>query len=506
MSSENDTASPTALIDPAAAKGRFADIPMVRDSLGWQMMPTNFGELVSFAGMMAKSGPMIRKVFRDSPGACLGIAMKASRWGFDPWDVANKSYFVNDQMCFEGQLIQAIVIESQKITDDDFDLEYQGEGDARRIVVSATIRKNGKRREYVSPPLRDIHPKNSPLWKSDPDQQLVYYGVTKWTRRWLPSVLMGVAWREELDGPEMVDVTPKPSAADNAARLQEKLSAAREVSNFDPAHVEREAASMAGETVAGDTISASASVSGTVLTSKVDYEKHLASFKDEVLAFEDHEDLSAFISKYGESPEQAWWENAPDDVQARATEIFEAHYKALTAKPAADAGDVGAVDDDPADSDSGPTDTELLSDLEDQCAACTTIAQLDGVFRQVDGPDGWYTAGSGDRRIAANAIINRHRERIVAAAVKKAVRAREEKIARGRAAAEARKVEAGAKAKADESSIDPELLAAAEAATKKGKKGFRLWTGGKLTQAQFDQLAPAMKRLEKMAAEADANL
>ena len=36
--------------------------------------------------------------------------MQAFHWGMEPFAVANKSYFVNDRMAYEAQLIAAVVI------------------------------------------------------------------------------------------------------------------------------------------------------------------------------------------------------------------------------------------------------------------------------------------------------------------------------------------------------------------------------------------------------------
>jgi hypothetical protein len=64
--------------------------------------------------------------------------------------------------------------------------------------------------EYRSPPLGKINPKNSPLWKNDPDQQLSYFAGRSLCRRHFPDVLQGIYDREELEGAEpLKDITPK---------------------------------------------------------------------------------------------------------------------------------------------------------------------------------------------------------------------------------------------------------------------------------------------------------
>lgn len=462
----------------AESKGRYADIPMVQDSLGMRLMPSNFGELVSFSQMMAKSGAMVRAVFRDNPGACLGVTMKAVRWGLDPWDVANKSYFVNDQMCFEGQLIHTIVLVSGLLTDDDLDFTFEGDGDQKRVRAVGTIKKNNKTREYVSPPIKDIEPKRSPLWKTDPEQQLVYYGVAKWTRRWLPTVLMGVAWTEEVPGDLAKDITPKPTSEQNAARLADKLAAANETSNLDVEHVARESAAVAGEPEKQPDPPAP------------DYEAHLAAFGTALATYDDADDLNEFVTSFGRRVGEEWWSTAPDDVRTRATELFRARWNDLTTTnddgDDGQDGEGGAADPD----DDSPTTSDLLMQLETQCAALATIEEIDALREAIDD---WYSSGDEDRRKLATKIMNDRRAAITAAKVAAAEPAREAKI-------ESAKRDAKSKLRAE---IDPDLLSDARAATKKGSKRFKLWTG-KLTVVQFDSLAPMMKELEKAAKDADA--
>ena len=106
---------------------------------------------------------------------------------------------------------------------------YDGEGDARRIRVSAIDAESGQELEYVSPPVGKISPKNSPLWKTDVDQQLAYFGSTRFVRRHYPEVLLGVFSIDEFDtppkGPAYArDITPsaaQPRSGDVArAALQ----------------------------------------------------------------------------------------------------------------------------------------------------------------------------------------------------------------------------------------------------------------------------------------------
>jgi len=64
--------------------------------------------------------------------------------------------------------------------------------------------------------------KNSPLWKSDPDQQLGYYSARSWARRHFPELLLGVYTQEEMAAAPPRDITPQEPTA-----MQRKIAAAK---------------------------------------------------------------------------------------------------------------------------------------------------------------------------------------------------------------------------------------------------------------------------------------
>lgn len=171
---------------------------------------TNAGEAMEFAKLMALSQIGVRKHLRGNPGACLAIVVQAVEWRMSPYAVANKSYNVNDQIAYESQLIQAVILQRAPIKGR-FKVKYEGEGERRVCTVSATL-SDGDSVDYRSPEFGKITPKNSPLWKSDPDQQQFYYSARALCRRHFPDVLLGVYAEDEIErDPERArDVTPKP--------------------------------------------------------------------------------------------------------------------------------------------------------------------------------------------------------------------------------------------------------------------------------------------------------
>jgi hypothetical protein len=232
------------------AKPSFRDVPMVNHGGGGMLMPQTFGEVVSFSEIMARSQHAIPRHLRDVPGACLAVAMQAMRWEMDPFAVASKSYNVKDIIAYEAQLIAAVVHTRAPLKTRPT-YEYTGEGQDRRCAVSAMF-DDGVTRSYESPRIADITTKNSPLWKADPDQQLGYYSIRAFARRYCPEVILGVYTPEEAEifrGPDNArDVTPKPSLAD---RLSAGGDGATQSAGFSQRHVISEIAGDASRTEGG---------------------------------------------------------------------------------------------------------------------------------------------------------------------------------------------------------------------------------------------------------------
>lgn len=176
---------------------------------GVALVPTSVAEIAQFATMMAGAGKMVRKHLRDQPNTCLGLCMQAFRWGMDPFMVANASYEVNDQIAYEAKLLNAVIIQNAPIVGRPV-FTYTGEGQNRRCKVEVVTR-DGQNLSLETPPKGQIKPQNSPLWTTDPDQQLSYYAIRALSRRSFPDILMGCYDVEEAEA-GVKDVTP-PGAA-----------------------------------------------------------------------------------------------------------------------------------------------------------------------------------------------------------------------------------------------------------------------------------------------------
>jgi len=159
-------------------------------------------EVVDVAKLMSAADTAVPKHLRANPGACLRIVFQAVEWQMSPWAVADKSYVVNDRLAYESQLIHA-VIEARAPLRERLNTKFLGEGVDRQCEIVGLF-LDGTTRSYTTPKLKDIKVKNSPLWTSDPDQQLFYYASRAWSRRWCPDVIMGLYTKDELrDNPNL---------------------------------------------------------------------------------------------------------------------------------------------------------------------------------------------------------------------------------------------------------------------------------------------------------------
>ncbi len=186
---------------------------------GQMFQPKDGRELMDMANLMSTAGFMIKDIYRSNPGACMGLIAVCAPYGLNPLQVSWKTYQASKNpdapIAYEAQVIVAMVNASGAVKGS-LRYKYDGEGQSRRCCAYATLKGDTEPVEVWSPQLSQITIKNSPLWKTDPDQQLAYYSGRSWARRYKPEMLLGIYDVDELDGvrigPESArDVTPKPS-------------------------------------------------------------------------------------------------------------------------------------------------------------------------------------------------------------------------------------------------------------------------------------------------------
>lgn len=199
----------------------------------------NFAQQVDYAKHMSGAAHAIPKHLRGNVGACLAVLDMSQRWGFSPFQVARLCYVVNDILAFESQLVHAVVEKFAPLRERLRPI-YDGEGATRTCKIIGHFRGEAEPLEYTSPEFSNIKPKNSPLWGSDPDQQLFYFSTQRWARRYCPDILLGIYGKDEIeDNPHI--------GADNAKEInpaltRERVSTADRSEGFRDGHVNAELA------------------------------------------------------------------------------------------------------------------------------------------------------------------------------------------------------------------------------------------------------------------------
>jgi hypothetical protein len=196
--------------------------------------PENMMQMFELAKMMSVSGYAVRPFLRNNPGACLAVAMQAAEWDMPVFSVASQVYVVNDQFAYQAQLIAALVLKRAALADYP-EYSFEGAGADMACTVACKM-KSGRTLSYTSPPIGQIKPQNSPLWKTDPQQQLSYYSIRAWARRHAPHALLGAYDPEELAANFAIDVTPGAPGNSLVERLK---SSPASVSGFDAQAIEK---------------------------------------------------------------------------------------------------------------------------------------------------------------------------------------------------------------------------------------------------------------------------
>lgn len=194
----------------------------------------SFNRIMELAKVMATGVSTVPEHLRGNVGDCSAIIMQAMQWNMNPYAVAQKTHLVKGILGYEAQLVNAVIISIAPITSRP---NYEWFGDWSKVTGKFTI-KNGDKGEYRVPGWRladeeglgvkvwatikgeseprvltlllsQARTRNSTLWADDPQQQLAYLGLKKWSRLHTPDVIMGVYSPDELeDAPPEKDITP----------------------------------------------------------------------------------------------------------------------------------------------------------------------------------------------------------------------------------------------------------------------------------------------------------
>lgn len=175
-----------------------AEVPQISASTGSLVMDiAGMERIYALAETMAAGRATVPKHLQNNPADCMAVVMQAVQWGMNPYVVAQKTHLVNGTLGYEAQLVNAVVQSSGAIVGR-FHYEYQGEGQTLSCRVGAVIAGEQEItwNEWLC--IKQITTQNSPLWKTNPKQQLGYLQVKNWARAYKPGAILGVYTSDEL--------------------------------------------------------------------------------------------------------------------------------------------------------------------------------------------------------------------------------------------------------------------------------------------------------------------
>jgi hypothetical protein len=198
--------------------------------------PSAMQQMSQIAQLMASSVCTVPKHLQGNPGDCFAIALQAAQWGMNPYAVAQKTHIVNGVLGYEAQLVNAIIITNAPVKGR---LKYEWIGDWDKYL-NGGMQKSHERGLSVKVSgtfIGDTEPKvnitylehqmvrNSPLWKTDPRQQLAYLGIKRWSRLHCPDVIQGVYSKDELEEiPSEREINPMPKGEAITSSIDANMS------------------------------------------------------------------------------------------------------------------------------------------------------------------------------------------------------------------------------------------------------------------------------------------
>lgn len=166
--------------------------------------------MLKVAGVMAQGAATVPKHLQGNQSDCLAVTMQAMQWKMNPFAVAQKTHIVNGALGYEAQLVNA-VLQSSGAIEGRFYYEYEGEGNGLKCRVGALPAGESEIQwgEWLAK--SSVTTQNSPLWKTNPKQQLGYLQVKNWARQYAPGAILGVYTPDELENIDPIDVTSRSS-------------------------------------------------------------------------------------------------------------------------------------------------------------------------------------------------------------------------------------------------------------------------------------------------------
>lgn len=177
---------------------RSLQAPQQQNTNALALNADSLDSMMRVAELMASGRSTVPAHLQKSPADCMAVVMQALQWGLNPFAVAQKTHIVSGHLGYEGQLVNAVIQTSGSI-DGRFHYEFRGNPGSIECRVGAVIHGESEITwgEWLSE--AKVTTKNSPLWKTNPKQQLGYLQVKNWARLYCPGAILGVYTPDEFE-------------------------------------------------------------------------------------------------------------------------------------------------------------------------------------------------------------------------------------------------------------------------------------------------------------------
>lgn len=207
--------------------------PSTMNSVSMMFSTDGMDRIIKFSELMSAGKVSVPTHFQNKPADCMAIVMQSMRWGMDPFVVAQKTHVINGTLGYEAQLVNAVVTSSNAVQGR-FHFEYGGEWERiagvppeKRdesglfIRVGAILRGETEITWGEPVYLADVKTRNSPLWKTQPKQQIAYLGIKYWARLYCPEVILGVYTPDEIEVRGEKEINPQPQQRASINQMSE---------------------------------------------------------------------------------------------------------------------------------------------------------------------------------------------------------------------------------------------------------------------------------------------
>lgn len=260
----------------------------------------------------------------ETVATCVGIVQMSRKWRMNPQQVAAATYPVKGKIGYEGKLYAALANAHGNLNGG-LRIIFSGNGEGMAAVVFGSNRELTKDDhklliKFVKTGDSDAATElelvgvrcvrlsveecntGQQMWKKDPQQKLFYTGSTKWCRRYVPDLVMGVVSVEDLERMDWEDRNSKPSIASVTAAI----TATSTDKTLDVSSLPVAGESTASEASAGDNNQEADTATTTAETpEQIEAGKAIAFLNGEIARCKKKGELEALLEELQSSPD---WE------------------------------------------------------------------------------------------------------------------------------------------------------------------------------------------------------